>query len=94
MALRPIKSILALCLSLFILLQPTNILASEPAAATAEHANKEEGSFNVTETILEHIKDDHSWHLWGHTSVSLPVILYTDKGLEVFQFEKLNDLNC
>ena len=84
MALRPIKSILALCFSLFILLQPTNILASEPAAATAEHANKEEGSFNVTETILEHIKDDHSWHLWGHTSIALPVILYTPAGFEVF----------
>jgi F-type H+-transporting ATPase subunit a len=91
MALRPIKSILALCFSLFILLQPTNILAIEPAAATAEHANKEEGSFNVTETILEHIKDDHSWHLWGHTSISLPVILYTPQGFDVFSSEKLVD---
>jgi len=91
MALRPIKSILALCFSLFILLQPTNILASEPAAATAEHANKEEGSFNVTETILEHIKDDHSWHLWGHTSIALPVILYTPQGFDVFSSEKLVD---
>ena len=91
MALRPIKSILALCFSLFILLQPTNILASEPAAATAEHANKEEGSFNVTETILEHIKDDHSWHLWGHTSIALPVILYTSQGFDVFSSEKLVD---
>jgi len=80
-----------LCFSLFILLQPTNILASEPAAATAEHANKEEGSFNVTETILEHIKDDHSWHLWGHTSISLPVILYTPQGFDVFSSEKLVD---
>jgi F-type H+-transporting ATPase subunit a len=91
MALRPIKSILALCFSLFILLQPINILASEPAAATAEHANKEEGSFNVTETILEHIKDDHSWHLWGHTSIALPVILYTPAGFEVFSSKKLVD---
>ena len=91
MALRPIKSILALCFSLFILLQPTNILAIEPAAATAEHANKEEGSFNVTETILEHIKDDHSWHLWGHTSIALPVILYTPQGFDVFSSEKLVD---
>lgn len=91
MALRPIKSILALCFSLFILLQPTNILASEPATATAEHANKEEGSFNVTETILEHIKDDHSWHLWGHTSIALPVILYTPAGFEVFSSKKLVD---
>ena len=91
MALRPIKSILALCFSLFILLQPTNILASEPAVATTEHANKEEGSFNVTETILEHIKDDHSWHLWGHTSIALPVILYTPQGFDVFSSEKLVD---
>lgn len=91
MALKPIKSILALCFSLFILLQPTNILASEPAVATAEHANKEEGSFNVTETILEHIKDDHSWHLWGHTSIALPVILYTPAGFEVFSSKKLVD---
>ncbi len=52
---------------------------------------KEEGSFNVTETILEHIKDDHSWHLWGHTSIHLPVILKTSKGFEVFSSEKLVD---
>ena len=55
------------------------------------HANKEEGSFNVTETILEHIKDDHSWHLWGHTSIALPVILYTPQGFDVFSSEKLVD---
>jgi len=91
MALRPIKSILALCFSLFILLQPTKILASEPATASAEHAKTEEGSFNVTETILEHIKDDHSWHLWGHTSIALPVILYTPAGFEVFSSAKLVD---
>ena len=91
MAFRPIKSLLALCLSLFILLQPTKILANEPVATPAEHAKTEEGSFNVTETILEHIKDDHSWHLWGHTSLHLPVILYTSKGVEVFSSEKFVD---
>jgi len=52
---------------------------------------KKEGDFNVTETILEHIKDDHSWHLWGHTSIHLPVILKTSKGFEVFSSEKLVD---
>ena len=52
---------------------------------------KEEGSFNVTETILEHIKDDHSWHLWGDKSIHLPVILKTSKGFEVFSSEKLVD---
>ncbi|MNQ69206.1 ATP synthase subunit a [compost metagenome] len=33
---------------------------------------------------MEHIADSHMWHLWGHTSLPLPVILYTPGGLEVF----------
>jgi F-type H+-transporting ATPase subunit a len=84
MACRPIKSILALCLSLFLLLNSTKILANDTTAVATQHVAKEEGSFNVTETILEHIKDDHSWHLWGHLSISLPVILYSPQGLEIF----------
>lgn len=63
-----------------------------PITEATAHAEKhEEGDFNVTKTILEHIKDDHSWHLWGHTSIPLPVILYTDKGLEIFSSAKLVD---
>jgi len=69
--------------------------ASVGAAADAKgHEGKEEkkeGDFNVTETILDHIKDDHSWHLWGHTSLHLPVILKTSKGFEIFSSEKLVD---
>lgn len=84
MACRPIKSILTLCLSLFLLLHVTKIQAQDSAVESKAHVAKEESSFNVTETILEHIKDDHSWHLWGHTSISLPVILYSPKGLEFF----------
>ncbi len=90
------KSLLVLAFSLFIILFSTSLLANdstenhvaEPAAA---HHEAKEGGFNVTETILEHIKDDHSWHLWGHTSIPLPVILYTDKGIETFSSAKLVD---
>jgi F-type H+-transporting ATPase subunit a len=60
-------------LSLLAILFSTAVMASENPVV----AEKKEGDFNVTETILEHIKDDHSWHLWGHTSIHLPVILYT-----------------
>ena len=60
---------------------------SNPAAAHEPAAHEPEG-FNVTETILDHIKDDHSWHLWGHTSLPLPVILYTPKGFEFFSSAK------
>ncbi len=68
-----------------------NAFANEKAAQT-EHSNPavahEPEAFNVTETILDHIKDDHSWHLWGHTSLPLPVILYTPKGFEFFSSAK------
>ncbi len=55
----------------------------EEGAAVVEHHDGEE-KFNPTTTILEHIGDSHSWHIIGHTSLHLPVILYTSKGLDVF----------
>jgi F-type H+-transporting ATPase subunit a len=89
MAFRPIKSLLVLCFSLLTLAFSGNAFANEKADG---HEAKAEGheakAFNVTETILEHIKDDHSWHLWGETSLALPVILYTPKGFEVFSSAK------
>jgi F-type H+-transporting ATPase subunit a len=91
MASRTIKSLLVLCLSLFTMAFSGNVFANEKAAQT-EHSNPaaahEPEAFNVTETILDHIKDDHSWHLWGHTSLPLPVILYTPKGFEFFSSAK------
>lgn len=57
--------------------------------ATEAHGGAEE-KFNPSEMILEHIADAHDWHLWGHTSIPLPVILYTDKGLEFFSSSKFN----
>jgi F-type H+-transporting ATPase subunit a len=103
MTFRSIKSLLVKTFSVFSLLIATQAFAGKnhtpassevgaaaPTAAEA-HGAKKEGDFNVTETILEHIKDDHSWHLWGHTSISLPVILYTPQGFDVFSSEKLVD---
>ncbi|OAQ40504.1 F0F1 ATP synthase subunit A [Pedobacter psychrophilus] len=52
------------------------------------HQAKEE-KFDPTVIILEHIGDAHSWHLWGHTSIPLPVILYTPSGLELFSSANL-----
>ena len=46
--------------------------------------NPGEGKFDPTKVIMEHIADSHMWHLWGHTSLPLPVILYTPNGLELF----------
>lgn len=51
--------------------------------------NKEkEGEFNPGEMIMHHVADSHEWHFatigHKHYSISLPVILYTDKGLDIF----------
>ncbi|WP_175634873.1 F0F1 ATP synthase subunit A [Pedobacter ghigonis] len=55
--------------------------ASGEHGATAEHGKEK---FEPTKVIMEHIADSHMWHLWGHTSLPLPVILYTPGGLEFF----------
>jgi len=57
--------------------------AHVPGTEHPEGSSKEE-KFDPTAAIMEHIADSHSWHLWGHTSLPLPVILFTDKGTEVF----------
>ncbi|MFN7312235.1 MAG: F0F1 ATP synthase subunit A [Bacteroidota bacterium] len=62
----------------------TAVSDSTTQQTTANHHETEEKEFNTGEVIMEHISDAHDWHLWGHTSIHLPVILYTDKGLEVF----------
>src|SRR5574343_263566 len=48
---------------------------------TGHHESAEE-KFNTSEVIMEHIADAHDWHLWGHTSIHLPVIVYINKGFE------------
>lgn len=60
--------------------------------AVAMDEVKEE-AFNPAELIFEHISDSHQWHLWGDhghsTHLPLPVILWTDKGLEMFSSSHL-----
>ncbi len=61
----------------------------EEAHATEAHGAEQgapaaDEKYNPTPPIMEHISDSHSWHLWGHTEVALPVIVITDKGTEMF----------
>jgi len=46
--------------------------------------NGTEKQFDPKEAIFEHIGDSHLLHTVGKHYFSLPVIVYTDKGLEVF----------
>lgn len=62
----------------------------EEPHAEGEKAHDEHKTerFDAGKMIMEHILDAHDWHLWGEhrsaVSIPLPVILYTDKGLDVF----------
>jgi F-type H+-transporting ATPase subunit a len=53
---------------------------------TAEAPKKE---VDTKDIIFEHIGDSHSWTILGEHSLPLPIILYTDKGLEIFSSAKI-----
>lgn len=51
-----------------------------------EHAKK---PFNAGKMILDHVIDSHGWHLFADYAIHLPVIVKTDKGIEVFSSKHL-----
>ncbi|HEX8547680.1 MAG TPA: F0F1 ATP synthase subunit A, partial [Cytophagaceae bacterium] len=61
---------------------------------TIEEGIEEEESFNAGELITHHIGDAHEWHFatvgHHHYSIPLPIILYSDRGLEIFSSSKLS----
>lgn len=61
-------------------------LLSGSVFATEEHGEQE--PFKAGEMIMHHIADAHSIHLWipfvGEVNVPLPVIVYSDTGLDIF----------
>ncbi|MHB8259485.1 MAG: F0F1 ATP synthase subunit A [Bacteroidia bacterium] len=68
-------------------------LAYEPVEDSAKKKNEtsvthEKKGFDPGKLIIEHISDTHGWHLWGEghraVAIPLPVILYTDRGLDIF----------
>ncbi len=58
---------------------------------TVQAQANEEEKINTKEVILDHVSDSYGWEYLGHKKLPLPVILYTDKGLEVFSSSKLAD---
>jgi F-type H+-transporting ATPase subunit a len=82
----------------FFLLISTKGLAYEPVEGSKPIPTEQEGGgepkekkFNAGEMILEHVADNHSWHIVGHLSIPLPVILKTDKGFEFFMSGVFNN---
>lgn len=64
-------------------------LFSSPAFSQEKTGSGAEKKFEPKEIILEHIGDSHSWPVVGKTFLPLPVILYTDKGIETFSSAKV-----
>jgi len=90
------KALFVLLFSTLFLLSFNTVFGYEPNddrpmkgahVAEPKHEEKKVG-FDAGKLILEHISDSYGWHLWGegHSAVSipLPMILYTDKGLDIF----------
>ncbi len=82
----------ALLIALFSLLfsksfayDPGEDTLKKKAEAAAAHEKK---GFDAGKLITEHISDSYGWHMWGEghhaVSIPLPVILYSDKGLDIF----------
>ncbi|MFM7016691.1 MAG: F0F1 ATP synthase subunit A [Bacteroidota bacterium] len=64
--------------------EPSSVAAVTEHESTTSHGEGEE-KLNAGKLIMEHIADSHDWHLWGHTSISLPVIIYNaERGLTMF----------
>lgn len=61
----------------------------------SESAHSEETEFDAGKMIMHHIADAHSIHLWipfaGEVNVPLPVIVYSDTGLDVFSSANFYD---
>ncbi|MDX2304052.1 MAG: F0F1 ATP synthase subunit A [Microscillaceae bacterium] len=73
-------------LTIFVLVFSSNIFASDKES--------EEEKFNPSQTIFHHVADSYEWEFFTigdqHYSLPLPVILYSDKGLDVFLSSELH----
>ncbi len=68
------------------------LLTVIPALAfSQDNAEESKKAYDPKDAIFEHIGDSHMWHMFGKSALPLPIILYTDKGLEVFSSEKISE---
>jgi F-type H+-transporting ATPase subunit a len=53
-----------------------------------DHGQHEEKGFDPGKVLIEHVADNHEWHVFSyhgeHYSIPLPVILWGENGLEIF----------
>ena len=85
------KIIVTLIYAVFLTFSSAKAAAIQDSTVQLEaNKTKNEKEFNPSETILEHIADSHYIHFGGDAYMGLPVILYTDKGVDVFSSNNLD----
>lgn len=62
----------------------THEAAAEEAHGSDKNHSDEHKKLDPGKLILEHISDAHDWHIAGHLSIPLPVIIKDESGLKVF----------
>jgi F-type H+-transporting ATPase subunit a len=58
--------------------------------AEGAHAETTEKKFDIGKFALHHISDSHSWHVIGETYIGLPVMLYSQGKLVMFNSADFN----
>jgi F-type H+-transporting ATPase subunit a len=64
-------------------------LFANPVLAEGNGPDTTKKAFDAKATILEHIGDSHVWPVIAEKWLPLPIIVYTDKGLETFSSGKM-----
>lgn len=77
--------------------QPVLIPANDSSALLHNPETEAEKKFNAGEMIMEHVVDNHEWHILEigefHLTIPLPVILYFDGGLYCFSSSRFHNEN-
>lgn len=62
------------------------------AFGQGQHAEESGEKLNVSELIIHHVLDDHSWHFADGFVLPLPIIVYSaEKGLDIFSSANFYD---
>jgi F-type H+-transporting ATPase subunit a len=60
-------------------------------AGAVHEAGEHDKGFDPGHMIMEHVADAHDWHIAGDLHVPLPVIIKSDKGIDVFSSSNFID---
>ncbi|MEQ9063798.1 MAG: F0F1 ATP synthase subunit A [Vicingaceae bacterium] len=69
---------------LFIFITAFLAIVLIPDHTSASETDHQEEGYNAGETIIHHVQDAHELHIFDGLTIPLPVVVYTEKGLDIF----------